>query len=107
MASEDKPAEGTSPNDIQTEKLTEKPKGPARKRRILIFLLVSLFNAGLLVLLGSQLLVPAPGQSHSRSEEHTSELQSHSDLVCRLLLEKKKNNKRPPSMPSVATLASL
>src|SRR5260221_8965458 len=26
-----------------------------------------------------------------RSEEHTSELQSHSDIVCRLLLEKKKN----------------
>src|SRR5438034_7786871 len=30
-------------------------------------------------------IVPVP-----RSEEHTSELQSHSDLVCRLLLEKKK-----------------
>src|SRR5260221_10043344 len=30
-----------------------------------------------------------------RSEEHTSELQSHSDLVCRLLLEKKKNTKHP------------
>src|SRR5438034_4791244 len=29
----------------------------------------------------------------SRSEEHTSELQSHSDLVCRLLLEKKKVNR--------------
>src|SRR3954449_13635079 len=28
----------------------------------------------------------------SRSEEHTSELQSHSHLVCRLLLEKKKQN---------------
>src|SRR5260221_8758685 len=28
----------------------------------------------------------------SRSEEHTSELQSHSDLVCRLLLEKKKSS---------------
>src|SRR5438034_7006394 len=28
----------------------------------------------------------------SRSEEHTSELQSHSDLVCRLLLEKKNNH---------------
>src|SRR5438132_10207474 len=28
-----------------------------------------------------------------RSEEHTSELQSHSDLVCRLLLEKKKKIK--------------
>src|SRR5260221_7861089 len=30
----------------------------------------------------------------SRSEEHTSELQSHSDLVCRLLLEKKKKTKQ-------------
>src|SRR5436190_3758989 len=29
---------------------------------------------------------------HVRSEEHTSELQSHSDIVCRLLLEKKKKN---------------
>src|SRR5260221_3699846 len=29
---------------------------------------------------------------NNRSEEHTSELQSHSDLVCRLLLEKKKKN---------------
>src|SRR5437588_1729434 len=33
------------------------------------------------------------GQTRSRSEEHTSELQSHSDLVCRLLLEKKKNER--------------
>src|SRR5438132_6433853 len=32
--------------------------------------------------------------ARTRSEEHTSELQSHSDLVCRLLLEKKKKNKR-------------
>src|SRR5260221_8703764 len=31
--------------------------------------------------------------SRPRSEEHTSELQSHSDLVCRLLLEKKKIKK--------------
>src|SRR2546430_9591438 len=31
----------------------------------------------------------------ARSEEHTSELQSQSNLVCRLLLEKKKNEKRP------------
>src|SRR5437868_10147671 len=30
-------------------------------------------------------------QRHRRSEEHTSELQSRFDLVCRLLLEKKKN----------------
>src|SRR5438034_6264547 len=31
-----------------------------------------------------------------RSEEHTSELQSHSDLVCRLLLEKKKKTATCP-----------
>src|SRR5688572_31394155 len=43
-------------------------------------------------------VMPAPWQScvvlhsstHTRSEEHTSELQSQSNLVCRLLLEKKK-----------------
>src|SRR5438034_5985658 len=46
--------------------------------------------------------VPAAGSrdtgrtitSATRSEEHTSELQSHSDLVCRLLLEKKKQTGR-------------
>src|SRR5947207_8961428 len=32
------------------------------------------------------------GLYSARSEEHTSELQSHSDLVCRLLLEKKKKS---------------
>src|SRR2546428_7028142 len=36
-------------------------------------------------------LVHSGGEA--RSEEHTSELQSRSDLVCRLLLEKKKNRK--------------
>src|SRR5205085_3952331 len=34
------------------------------------------------------------GAEHVRSEEHTSELQSQSNLVCRLLLEKKKNSKK-------------
>src|SRR2546430_12241836 len=34
----------------------------------------------------------AKGVTALRSEEHTSELQSQSNLVCRLLLEKKKNN---------------
>src|SRR5215204_7412232 len=38
---------------------------------------------------------PNPGDR--RSEEHTSELQSHSDLVCRLLLEKKKKTKSKQS----------
>src|SRR5260370_24418339 len=44
----------------------------------------------------------------SRSEEHTSELQSHLNLVCRLLLEKKKTNTRTTwerhSHPSVRLL---
>src|SRR5947207_13958266 len=35
----------------------------------------------------------AVASQEPRSEEHTSELQSHSDLVCRLLLEKKKKKK--------------
>src|SRR2546429_2073353 len=51
--------------------------------------------------------------SYARSEEHTSELQSRLHLVCRLLLEKKKNNQslsltsyasseRPPPHPTLA-----
>src|SRR2546430_12991712 len=36
--------------------------------------------------------VPAQEQADKRSEEHTSELQSQSNLVCRLLLEKKQQN---------------
>src|SRR5260370_3124717 len=38
-----------------------------------------------------------------RSEEHTSELQSHLNLVCRLLLEKKKKNKTHYRHTSVST----
>src|SRR5690349_22325184 len=38
---------------------------------------------------------PAPGPAF-RSEEHTSELQSRRDLVCRLLLEKKKKGRGTP-----------
>src|SRR5260370_5443820 len=52
------------------------------------------FNSGryrYLVIVGG----PVQGsgsESNDRSEEHTSELQSHLNLVCRLLLEKKKND---------------
>src|SRR2546430_5255070 len=46
--------------------------------------------------------VPGPGSlrtaGHRRSEEHTSELQSQSNLVCRLLLEKKKNTRLHSSL---------
>src|SRR5256886_17252422 len=43
-------------------------------------------------------------QSH-RSEEHTSELQSQSNLVCRLLLEKKNKNEEP-NIPSTTCIAN-
>src|SRR5436190_3522080 len=54
-------------------------------------------------IVSNRFLVPAKPQladqlqrfaGRERSEEHTSELQSHSDLVCRLLLEKKKKKKK-------------
>src|SRR2546427_5338039 len=53
--------------------------------------------------------MPVPGaryrDAHSgmRSEEHTSELQSQSNLVCRLLLEKKKKRRRAPDAPAQHT----
>src|SRR2546425_3627655 len=42
--------------------------------------------------------------SDKRSEEHTSELQSLAYLVCRLLLEKKKNSKTEPTARTVSSL---
>src|SRR2546421_6749848 len=42
---------------------------------------------------------PVTGGALLRSEEHTSELQSRSDLVCRLLLEKKKPHHLRPRRP--------
>ena len=41
-----------------------------------------------------EVATPEPGPGEVRSEEHTSELQSLTNLVCRLLLEKKKKNKQ-------------
>src|SRR5260221_9246332 len=46
--------------------------------------------------------IPVPQSFPQRSEEHTSELQSHSDLVCRLLLEKKIRRDNPPDPHSRA-----
>src|SRR5258708_23045047 len=48
----------------------------------------------------------ADGALHDRSEEHTSELQSHLNLVCRLLLEKK-NTPREAPISMVSTPMSL
>src|SRR5438067_9071541 len=44
-------------------------------------------------LIGPWCSLPGDGPDARRSEEHTSELQSRFDLVCRLLLEKKKKHK--------------
>src|SRR5256884_5526464 len=44
--------------------------------------------------------------SSNRSEEHTSELQSRLHLVCRLLLEKKKNNAICPRRPTLPNRAA-
>src|SRR5438034_7923392 len=66
-------------------------KGPALIQPILLFELARQVFLGevLEVLVGEGVqFVFEPARE--RSEEHTSELQSHSDLVCRLLLEKKK-----------------
>ena len=51
--------------------------------------------------------VRALAVSLARSEEHTSELQSHRDLVCRLLLEKKKNTKTRLSKPEKSTMVVM
>src|SRR2546421_908902 len=56
---------------------------PARRRAII------LMSDGL-----DSTLPNVTGTGSTRSEEHTSELQSRSDLVCRLLLEKKKRRTR-------------
>src|SRR5688572_31087372 len=50
--------------------------------------------------LGLERALEAQGGKLLRSEEHTSELQSQSNLVCRLLLEKKKKKKKQQCYPS-------
>src|SRR5258706_7740122 len=44
---------------------------------------------------------------HTRSEEHTSELQSLTNLVCRLLLEKKKERRQPVPEPSASGMKMM
>src|SRR5260221_10907535 len=71
-----------------------------RPPRSTLFPYTTLFRSHALVVLADGTMIGAvagaivtsrPGETE-RSEEHTSELQSHSDLVCRLLLEKKKRD---------------
>src|SRR2546429_5402464 len=48
-----------------------------------------------------------PVAAHQRSEEHTSELQSRLHLVCRLLLEKKKQSFMPQQCHGIADLMTM
>src|SRR3712207_5241302 len=50
---------------------------------------------------------PPSGHNGERSEEHTSELQSRQYLVCRLLLEKKKNKLNPSTLDSTSSRTQL
>src|SRR5256885_7958981 len=65
----------------------------AGARRALELLSARLIEGAALRLLGETAVVGASGSTIQRSEEHTSELQSPCNLVCRLLLEKKKKKK--------------
>src|SRR5438034_6416216 len=64
--------------DTRGYNLSSKPEG------------VKAYDIGLLAADIRDLIHERGAETALRSEEHTSELQSHSDLVCRLLLEKKK-----------------
>src|SRR2546427_4991963 len=71
-----------------------------RPPRSTLFPYTTLFRSGWALAGASSALASKPCRPNrpaltarmARSEEHTSELQSQSNLVCRLLLEKKKNN---------------
>src|SRR2546430_4273420 len=73
----------------------ERAEEPPRHRRRTVHALqrrlgAGPFDAETVAILHSAAGSPPLGRDDNRSEEHTSELQSQSNLVCRLLLEKKK-----------------
>src|SRR5437870_5824773 len=71
---------GSTPRDLPSCQLRRKQIEVPRPR------------VGLVLSRWSALLLHQPAQPTSRSEEHTSELQSRGHIVCRLLLEKKKQD---------------
>src|SRR5256886_13360292 len=60
----------------------------------------------MIIAIGESVVAIGFGASYLRSEEHTSELQSQSNLVCRLLLEKKKPGARRRARPQRAARAA-
>src|SRR5436309_11758240 len=73
-------AKNSSSDPEDTPRLGRIPTSRGHGRNVLITVTLSTFLLVILIIT-------------SRSEEHTSELQSRENLVCRLLLEKKKNKK--------------
>src|SRR5713226_4925546 len=67
METENTLSGSTFRDETHAEKGTVFPKRSTRKRRIIIFLVVSLLNVGFLALLASQVLVPAQNQSNAGS----------------------------------------
>src|SRR3712207_8033500 len=65
---------------------------PEPSQVVVLYLAVEEFETALLQPLDEVEETDLRGVRHARSEEHTSELQSRQYLVCRLLLEKKKNH---------------
>ncbi len=79
MGTENPLSADVSMHEVHAKKLLEEKKGSSRKRRILIFTLVSLLNGALLGLLWSQLLTPAPNQAQNQagSVQESSPLDGH------------------------------
>src|SRR2546421_6695492 len=73
----------------------------------LCFVMTVIYNISVVTLWALNVGDTYPDEPRPRSEEHTSELQSRSDLVCRLLLEKKKHspNESPEERTSHTTRA--
>src|SRR5947207_10273085 len=84
-----------------------------RPPRSTLFPYTTLFRSDAIPIADHRIVIEVTANRHAfvaqqvgavRSEEHTSELQSHSDLVCRLLLEKKKKKEQQPNQHLVTEL---
>ena len=78
MEVEEQPSEGVSSGEIVTKQFPAGSKKRNRKRRTIVLIMALLLNAGLLALLGSELLTPAQDESHLGSaQSNMSPLDGH------------------------------